>query len=101
MIEYNSAKNLSAQENEYFYANLTAGTALIKTGNGALGGITINSHTSGTILIKDGTTAAGNIICGTMTFAAAERDIELRGMKFSTGCFVTVGGTADITVQYK
>lgn len=101
MTSYSSTKNLTAQDNEYFYANLSAGTALVKSGNGSLGGITINSHTNGTIEIRDGLTAAGSLIFGTMTFATAERNIELRGTRFGTGCFVTVGGTADITIQYK
>ncbi len=84
----------------YAYKNISA-SALIKTGYGIVEGIIINSHTSGTIKLWDNTSAATTVICNTMTLAASERFIPLYDINFSTGLYVTIGGTADITVVYK
>lgn len=83
--------------------NLAANaTTLVKTGEGVLRSITINTKgaTANTIKIYDGLTAAGTLLAtidstasiGTLTFDA----------KFSTGlCIVIATGTAaDITVSY-
>lgn len=86
------------------YSNLTA-SALLKTGTGTVAGIIINSHTSGTVKLWDNTSAAGTVICNTITFSAVattgERFIPLFDLAFNTGLYVTIGGTADITVVYK
>lgn len=81
------------------YKNMTA-SALVKTGFGVVSAIIINSHTSGTIKLWDSLTATGNVICNTITLAAGERTIDLEKINFTTGLFVTIGGTADITVVY-
>ncbi len=83
------------------YANLTAGTALVKTGAGNLDGIVINSHSSGVIKIQDGITFAGSVMHNSISFAAGERFIPFRGEIFGTGLIVTIGGTADVTIQYR
>lgn len=83
----------------YSYRNLTA-SALVKTGYGKVKGIIIGSHTSGTIKLWDNTSAATTTLVNTMTLAAGERFIPLYDATFTVGLFVTIGGTADITVVY-
>lgn len=86
------------------YRNLTA-SALLKTGTGTVAGIIINSHTSGTVKLWDSTSEAGTVIVNTITFSAVattgERSIPLFDASFVTGLFVTIGGTADLTIVYK
>lgn len=85
------------------YRNLSA-SALLKTGTGTVSGIIINSHTSGTVKLWDNTSAAGTVICNTITFSVVattgERFIPLFDLAYTTGLYVTIGGTADITVVY-
>lgn len=79
--------------------NLSA-SALLKTGPGNLQGVVINSHASGTLKFWDSLTGANTVIFNTITLAVGERWIPLFGAKFTTGCFLTIGGTADVTVIY-
>jgi hypothetical protein len=79
----------------------TAASALIKTGAGNIYGIIINSHTSGTLKLWDNTAASGTVICETITLAVGERSIPFFGASFGTGLYVTIGGTANITVIYR
>jgi hypothetical protein len=81
------------------YKNITA-SALIKTGVGTLEQIIVNSHSSGTIKIWDQTSAATPVICNTITLGSGERFIEFEGLAFTNGLYITIGGTADITVVY-
>lgn len=81
------------------FINLSA-SALLKTGPGNLQGVVINSHSSGTLKFWDSLTAANTVIFNTITLAVGERWIPLFGAKFTTGCFLTIGGTADVTVIY-
>jgi hypothetical protein len=81
------------------YDNLTA-SGLVKTGQGTVVGIIINSHTSGTLKLWDNTAGSGTVLCNTMTFAAGERFVPLYSANFTTGLFATIGGTADITIVY-
>lgn len=85
------------------YANISA-SALVKTGTGTLKAIIINSHSSGTVKLWDALTATTPVICNTMTLSAVattgERVIEFNDIAFTTGLYVTIGGTADITVVY-
>lgn len=80
------------------YANLSA-SGLVKTGAGVVLGIVINSQSSGTVKLWDNTSAATTTICNTITLATTDRYIPI-GAKFTTGLFVTIGGTADVTVIY-
>jgi hypothetical protein len=85
------------------YKNISA-SALIKTGEGELQAVIINSHSSGTLKLWDNTSAATTVICNTITFSAVattgERWIPFFGLKFNTGCYATIGGTADLTFIY-
>jgi len=86
------------------YKNITA-SALLQTGPGTVKGIIINSHTSGTVKLWDNTSAAGTVIVNTITFSAVattgERFIPLFDAAFTTGLYVTIGGTADLTIVYR
>jgi hypothetical protein len=83
----------------YNYKNLSA-SGLVKTGYGTVAGIIIASHTGGTVKLWDNTSAATTILVNTMTFAAGERFVPLYDAAFNVGLYVTIGGTADITVVY-
>lgn len=84
----------------YAYKNLSA-SGLVKTGNGIVKGIIVNSHTGGTVKLWDNTSAATTVICNTITFGASERFVPLYDIEFTVGLYVTIGGTADITIVYK
>ena len=81
------------------YKNLTA-SGLVETGNGTVVGIIVASHTSGTIKLWDNTSAATTVLVNTMTLAIGERFIPLYGATFDVGLYVTIGGTADVTLVY-
>ncbi len=81
------------------YLNTTA-SALVKTGQGALVGVVVNSNTNGTLKFWDNTSAATTVIFETITIASGERFIPLFGAKFTTGCYVTVAGTTNVTIIY-
>lgn len=81
------------------YKNISASGA-IKTGAGSLAGVVINSHSGGTLKFWDSLTGANTVIFNTITLAGGERFIPLFGAKFTTGCYLTIGGTADVTVIY-
>lgn len=60
----------------------------------------LNTTSSGTVRISDATTSIGNI-SGTYSFATGSQIVNFGGgIKFNTGLFVEVGGTADITILY-
>lgn len=80
-------------------APLTA-SALIKTGPGVLNSVVISSHTSGTLKFWDQTSAAVPVLVDTITLAAGERFINFGGIRFTTGLYLTIGGTASVVVNY-
>jgi len=83
------------------YTNLSA-SALIKTGQGVVYGLIVNSHTNGTLKLWDNTSAATTVICNTITFAAGPNFIQFPvGIQFSLGLYATIGGTADITIIWE
>lgn len=92
--------NVLKTENRSTYTNISANT-LIKTGAGRFKGFVVNSHSSGTIKVYDNTTNTGTIIFNTITFAAGPQFITLPDVEFSTGLYVEVGGTIDITILWK
>lgn len=82
------------------YKNTTA-SVLIETGPGTLQGVVINSFTAtATIKFWDNTSAATTVIFNTITPATGERWIPFWGAKFTTGLFLTITGTIDVTVIY-
>lgn len=83
----------------YKYTNLTA-SGLVKTGDGGVLGIIINSNSSGTIKMYDSLTASGTVFNDTISLGATERNIAFFGKTFYTGLYVEIGGTANISVVY-
>ena len=83
------------------HTNITA-SALIAPGPGNFYGFVVNSHTSGTIKVWDSLTAAGDIMLNTITLPAGSGLIYTFpfGMDYSLGLFITIGGTADITILW-
>lgn len=79
------------------YKNLSA-SAIIATGPGVLVGVVVNSHSSGTLKFSDAVSDTTPLIFNTITLAAGERWVPLFGAKFTVGCYLTIGGTADVTV---
>jgi hypothetical protein len=75
-------------------------SALLKTGAGVLNSVTVSSHTGGTLKFWDQTTAAVPVLVDTITLAAGERYINFGGIRFSTGLYVTVGGTISCVVNF-
>lgn len=80
--------------------NMSA-SAQVKAGSGIFYGFTVNSNSSGTIKVWDALTATGRVIMNTYTFPAGSSVVTLPASAvFGTGLFVTIGGTADISVLY-
>lgn len=80
--------------------NLSA-SAQIKSGPGILVGVIINSHTSGTLKFWNNTAGSGTVLFNTITLASGERWIPLFNTNFDVACYLTIGGTADVTVLYR
>jgi len=80
--------------------NLTA-SASIKATPGMLIGVVVNSHTSGTLKFWNNTAGSGAVLFNTITLAVGERYIPFYNANFNVACFLTIGGTADVTVIYK
>jgi hypothetical protein len=86
--------------NNIQYGLYLSASGLVKTGPGVILGIFVNSMSSGTVKVWDNTSAANPYMLNTITLATTDRYIPI-GMKFTTGLFVTIGGTADITISYQ
>lgn len=80
------------------YTNLTA-SALVKTGQGFLKGMYVNSTSAGTIKFWDNTSATGAVINNTITPAIGYHD--LGGANFNTGCYATIANTLDVTIYWE
>lgn len=80
------------------YVNLTA-SALVKTGQGVLKGMYVNSTTGGTIRFYDNTSAAGTVINNVITPAIGYHD--LGGANFTVGCYATIANTLNVTLYYE
>jgi hypothetical protein len=81
----------------YKFTNTTA-SALIQSGPTKLGGIFCASSSAGTVKVWNNTAASGAVCVNTFSVAAATFYKIPADMQ--KGCYITVGGTADITVFY-
>jgi hypothetical protein len=77
------------------YTNMSA-SALVRTGAGQLLGIFVASSSAGTVKLWDNTSAATTVIVN--TFSATAATFYPIPVNFKNGLYVTIGGTADITV---
>lgn len=81
----------------YNTTNLTASAAIQNNPGGRrLGGIFCASSTAGTVKIWDNTAASGTVVVN--TFSVTAGTWYNLPAQTSTGLFITIGGTADITV---
>ena len=78
------------------YLNITA-SVVIKSSEGYLAGIFVNSSSAGTLKLWDATTASGTVICNTFSPSVGWNSCP---MHFSNALFATVGGALDCTFSY-
>ncbi len=77
----------------------TAGTTLIKTGQGILGGFLVQGGTTGTITIYDGVTATGKLLANfDTTVALNDYPID---EAFSIGCTVVTSANTKVLIRWK
>ena len=80
------------------YTNRTA-SVLIKTGEGVLGGIFVASASNTpTIKLWDNISAATTILVNTFTPSGATW-YDFGDVVFTTGLYITIGGTVDCTIM--
>jgi hypothetical protein len=79
------------------YLSLSADT-LVKTGEGTLYMIKVASSSSGSIKVWDNTAGSGTVILDTMAVEAKEE--HYIPAQFTTGLYVDVTGTVNVTVFY-
>lgn len=80
--------------------NLSA-SGQIKATPGILVGVVINSHSSGTLKFWNNTAGSGAVLFNTISLAVGERHIPFYNANFDTALYLTIGGTADVTVLTK
>lgn len=81
-------------------ANITTSTN-VKASAGNLLGWVINSHTTGTAKFWDSNAASGTVIFDTITFPSGPSVWDLpAAVNFSTGLYVTLSATINMTVVY-
>jgi hypothetical protein len=76
-----------------------AGTVTVKTGNGALDRIVVNTAAAGTLTIYDNTAGSGTVIA-VVTLVAGSPVILPYQLNFFTGLTLVVTGAQDLTVVY-
>ena len=77
----------------------SATTTVVKSGNGILRRITVNTTAAGTITIYDNTAASGTKI-GILKSSIVEGTYEY-GCRFGTGLTIVTGAASDITVIWE
>lgn len=82
------------------YLRLSA-SGQVKATAGLIAGFFVASNSSGTVKLWDDTTATGTVILNTFTIPAVGVYNFPVPIAFNTGCYATLGGTADITFFYK
>lgn len=90
----------NANDSQVIVARLT-GTV----GNAIATTETIANHAWTGLTMASGTGATGSVLANTITFSAVattgERFIDFGDAEFTRGLYVTVGGTADVTIAYE
>lgn len=99
MGAFNAGATPMSVVSAYKYKTLSA-SGLVATGDGVLIGILVSSSSSGTLKVWDNTSAATTVIVDTTDTITAPTFIAMP-FAFSVGCYVTIGGTAKITVAYR
>lgn len=78
------------------YANISS-SSLVKTGDGHLLGIFVASTSAATVKVWDQTSAAVPVLVNTHTILAGWNPMPFH---FKNGLYVTITGTADMTVSF-
>jgi hypothetical protein len=81
----------------YKFINMTASGA-VNTGKTRLGGIFCASSSTGTVKVWDNTAGSGTVCVN--TFSVAAGTYYPIPANLQNGCYITIGGTADITAFY-
>lgn len=93
------SKKKNNMEDTTTFNNVTA-SAAIKTGEGVVVGMYVNSTNAGTVKLYDNTAASGTVINNTITPAIGYHDLGKAA--FATGLYAEIGGTAlDVTFYYQ
>jgi hypothetical protein len=79
------------------YKNMSA-SALVVTGPGTIMGIFCASSSSGTCKVWDNTSGATTVLVNTFNLLGGQ--FYPMGFDFHTGLYITIDGTADITVGF-
>lgn len=82
---------------EAYTAVPLAASGSAKAGSGVLGGILVGTSTALTIKVWDNTAASGTVILETTAALTAGQFLRIPAA-FSTGCFITIGGSGTFTV---
>jgi hypothetical protein len=91
---------VDGQPLQYTYSNIaTNTTTTVKSGEGVLHSIVVNTTAAGAITIYDSTAGSGTKI-GTMKASIAE-GTYIFDVKFSTGLTIVTAAASDITVSYR
>lgn len=78
------------------FPEITAGSQLLVTGNGCLQRVAVSSSSSGTLTAYDNTSATGAKLLNGFPLTAG--NVYTFNLVFNTGLYITVGGTAEITI---
>ena len=74
------------------------GSGLVKGGNGTLRRVLVAASSSGTLTVYDNTAASGTVLVNAFPLTAGQ-SIQF-DLAFQVGCYISLGGTADITAVY-
>jgi len=81
-------------------SNITA-SGLVKTGAGKVFGVFVSSSTAGTLKLWNNTAGSGTVLVNTFTgVAGTYHSFGNDGLDFTTGLYVTVGGTIDCALAW-
>lgn len=82
------------------YKQLSA-SAQIKATAGAFHGYIVNSHSGGTLKFWDSDAASGAVLIDTITLPSGPTSLVLNnGIDCPNGLYVTIGGTASVTILF-
>lgn len=84
---------------ESYSPRVVTATGLVDTGDGVVAGMIVSSGTALTVKLWDNTAASGTVIMETTTPVTPAQPFFLPiACAYSTGLFVTIGGTGAITL---
>ena len=91
---------MSGFSNEAYTPKVITASGLVCTGAGVLGGFLVSSSSSLTLKAWDALTATGTVIFDTTAAVTAPTFIRMPA-GFTTGLYITIGGTGSVSVLYQ